>query len=591
MIRSVLKDPFLLRQSSRYMAGNGRTQQRNSAVHACISGALDGLAMLSLIPIATVISTGEPQFGLDITGWLLVLGALAILGGVFRYLGAHSGYLATLEFMRGTHERIGVALSTLPLGWFRAERTGELSRLVTKGFMSAGEALAHITNAMFSNTATLLVIVLGSWIWEPRLGLTLTLLAPLAAAVMVFAQSLKRRFADAVTPSEQDLAHRIVEFATCQPAIRAAGRSKQFAPLQESLTTNNKAVLKELWLSLIPLMLNGMFLQFFVVSIITVTSFAAVEGSFTPLETIVFIGLTLRFTQNLQELGAFMIGVDTARPPLQEMAEIIDAPTLPEPASPTAGDKSGRIEFSNVTFGYHPEQPVLQDISFTAEPGQVTAIVGPSGSGKTTIARLISRFWDTDRGSISVDGVNILQIGTEALMAKLSMVFQDVYLFNDTLEANIRVGRPDATDAEVRAAATLAGVDTIAEHLPDGWNTKVGEGGRSLSGGERQRVSVARALIKQAPIVLFDEATSALDAENERNILAAMEQLRAQSTFLVIAHKLDTVRTADKIIVLDECGKIAEQGTHAELFEAHGPYRAFWDRRLAATGWSLTGRK
>ena len=591
MIREILKDPFLTRQPRRYMTETGRAQQMRAAIHASFSGALDGLAMLALIPLAATLVTGEPQLGLGLSGWLIVLAIMSVLGGVLRYRSSRHGYLSTLNFMVHSHERIGDALSTLPLGWFRNERSGELSRLVTQGFMSTAQALAHMNNLMFGNAATLLVLIIGSWAWDPRLGLTLTVTGPIAAAVMIFAQALKRRFANAVVPTEHDLAHRIVEFATCQPAIRAAGRSKDFEPLETSLQTNDKAVFKELWQSLIPIIMNGIVVQFFVVAIVTVTSYAAANGTFDAVQTIVFIGLTLRFTHNLRELGELMVGIDMARPPLEEMTEILDTPTLSEPTTPATGDGSGRVEFHDVAFGYTPEHPVVRNLSFTAEPNQVTAIVGPSGSGKTTIARLLSRFWDVDGGTIKLDGVDIRDLGTKQLMARLSMVFQDVYLFDDTLEANIRIGRPDASATEVLQAAQLAGVTSITEHLPDGWDTTVGEGGRSLSGGERQRVSVARALLKQAPVVIFDEATSALDAENERNILAAMERLRDQSTFLVIAHKLDTVRNADKIIVLDEHGQIAEQGTHEELFEANGPYRSFWDRRVAATGWSLKQAK
>jgi ATP-binding cassette subfamily B protein len=215
------------------------------------------------------------------------------------------------------------------------------------------------------------------------------------------------------------------------------------------------------------------------------------------------------------------------------------------------------------------------------------ALVGPSGCGKTTIAKLVARFYDVDRGVVRVGGDDVRDQRTEDLMAQLSMVFQDVYLFDDTLEANIRVGDPNASGDEVREAARLAGVTEIVERLPRGWETPVGEGGHALSGGERQRVSIARALLKRAPIVLLDEATSALDPENEANVLASMERLRETSTLLVIAHKLETIRTADQIVVLDDTGRIAQRGTHEELVGAPGRYRDFCRAREAAAGWRL----
>jgi ATP-binding cassette subfamily B protein IrtB len=216
----------------------------------------------------------------------------------------------------------------------------------------------------------------------------------------------------------------------------------------------------------------------------------------------------------------------------------------------------------------------------------MTALVGASGSGKTTITRLIARFWDVDDGVVRVGGVDVREQATEDLMAQLALVFQDVYLFDDTLEANIRLGRVGATEEEVREAAHLAGVDEIIERLPNGWSTRVGEAGARLSGGERQRVSVARALLKEAPIVLLDEATAALDPENERFVQRSLHRLAERSTLLVIAHRLDTVAAADQIVVLDE-GHVAEVGTHAELLDLSGRYADFWESRRRARGWRL----
>ena len=247
----------------------------------------------------------------------------------------------------------------------------------------------------------------------------------------------------------------------------------------------------------------------------------------------------------------------------------------------------GEVVVDSVDFGYEAGAGVLHDVSFRAAPGTMTAIVGPSGCGKTTIARLVCRFYDVDSGAVRVGGNDVRDYSTEDLMEQLSMVFQDVYLFDDTLIANIRVGREDATDEQVMAAARMAGAEEIADRLPLGWSTPVGEGGRALSGGERQRVSVARALLKGSPIVLFDEATSALDPENESHIVEAMEELRRSSTLIVIAHKLDTIASADQIVVLDENGRVVQIGAHQELYDAGGPYRRFWRARERAKGWRL----
>ena len=310
------------------------------------------------------------------------------------------------------------------------------------------------------------------------------------------------------------------------------------------------------------------------------------------MEAVVAIGLLLRFTQILVDIGMLTSAFETRRPVLDLGHEILSAPELPTASEDGESDDSAELSASvaleDVVFSYEADQPVLQGVSFRVEPGTMTAIVGPSGCGKTTIARLIARFYDVDSGVVSVGDRDVRSWDTAKLMAQLSLVFQDVYLFDDTLEANVRVGRPDASAAEIEEAARLSGVDEIVARLPLGWDTPVGEGGRALSGGERQRVSIARALLKDSPIVLFDEATSALDPENEHRVTAAMDKLRRNATLIVIAHKLDTITAADQIVVLDENGRVVQIGTHTQLFaETEGQYRGFWEARSRAAGWRL----
>lgn len=289
----------------------------------------------------------------------------------------------------------------------------------------------------------------------------------------------------------------------------------------------------------------------------------------------------------LEGIVSSTVAMEDRRQIVEQIDRIMHLPELSVPAVSAPLTKPGSVNLSSVNFGYEKNTPILRDITFGVPRSGMCAIVGPSGSGKTTIAKLICRFYDPDSGIISVGGPDVKDQRTEQLMEQVSMVFQDVYLFDDTLSANIKIGNENATEEEVRWAADLAGVTEITKRLPRGWDTPVGEGGSSLSGGERQRVSIARALVKKAPIVLLDEATSALDAENEANITRTYQELRKNSTLIVIAHKLETIRKADQVIVLSKDGSIVERGTHEQLIAQSGAYKHFWDLRIQASNWKL----
>ena len=247
---------------------------------------------------------------------------------------------------------------------------------------------------------------------------------------------------------------------------------------------------------------------------------------------------------------------------------------------------TSEIAFENVSFSYGKEK-VLNGVSFAAAEGHVTALVGPSGSGKSTISRLAARFWDADSGIVKVGGIDVKTLEPEYLMHKFSFVFQDVTLFNDTVENNIRIGKPDASEEEIRDAAKAACCDEFIEKLPDGYKTMLGENGATLSGGERQRISIARALLKDAPIIILDEATASLDPENEVSVQQAINRLVAGKTVLVIAHRLRTIAGADRIVVLEN-GCVVEQGTHQELLERHGLYERLFSIQADNAEWSLT---
>lgn len=587
------------------LSAAGRTNFRQVTALSCIVGVVRGLSLIAFIPAAIALTSGRPAWGMNLTAWLIVLALCALASFITEYLLAMRSYMVSFDFLSNMHRAIGDKVASLPLGSFRADTAGKMSRLVSRELMLLGEMFAHMYSPFIAAIVTSLTMLVGITVFSPALGLVCVLAIPVIAGGVWVARTCLNSGSALKEPPAQELSHRIVEYATKQGALRACGRSGSYEPLERAEDTYGKAARRSLIRETIGQVVNGMAAQVVVVSLIIAIGLLAVAGSVSPVEAIVSIGLLLRFTQILVDIGMLASAFETRRPVLDLSHEVLSAPELPilpsssdqDPASsnhdPFSSDQDpacsdSAVALTDVSFAYEADHPVLRGVSFQVAPGTMTAIVGPSGCGKTTIVRLVARFYDVDAGSVSVGGRDVRQWDTAQLMAQLSLVFQDVYLFDDTLEANVRIGRADASDDDVKEAARLSGVDEIVERLPLGWKTRVGEGGRALSGGERQRVSIARALLKAAPIVLFDEATSALDPENENRITDAMDALRRNATLIVIAHKLDTITAADQIVVLDHSGRVAQVGTHAELYsQSDGQYRAFWQARSRAAGWRL----
>ncbi len=307
----------------------------------------------------------------------------------------------------------------------------------------------------------------------------------------------------------------------------------------------------------------------------------ALDGSIGVAELLTVLVLAARCADPLLSLADIGGKLRGARTVLAGLDKVLRAEPLPEPVDPVrpAGQD---VEFDAVTFR-RGGSAVVTDLSLSVPQGQRLAVVGPSGAGKSTLLQLLARFHDVDAGAVRMGGVDVRAIGTEALMDRIAVVFQDVYLFDGTIEDNVRLGRPGADAAEVRAAAAAARLDEVVERLPGGWATRVGEGGALLSGGERQRVSIARALLKDTPVVLLDEVTSALDPVNEAAVHEGIDRLMAGRTVVMVAHRMRTVRRADRIVFLDG-GRVVEQGTHEELLALGGRYARFWDTESRSPG-------
>ncbi|WP_433887484.1 ABC transporter ATP-binding protein [Streptomyces sp. CA-111067] len=520
--------------------------------------------------------------------WLIPLGGTVVAGWIAGYLmGLRALRLSSL-WRRALYDRIGAHLVTLPLGWFDQARTGSVERLLGAGVrtVAAAPSLAQrLLGAVLVPTTIVVFLLCADW----RVGLAALVTVP--PVLLVFA--LARRLGDR-SEAEQDAAtaeagERLVEFAGAQPVLRANGREQGGRRmLAEALETQRRAARRGVVSALPGLHLGQLAIQLAFTAVLVVSVLLVTHDEVGPARMIAILVVGVHFLRPIGDTAAAASSLRAVRAAIGRIDALLSTPPLPEPESPRAV-KDASIELRGVRFGYDPEHPVLDGLDLTVPAGSTTALVGASGAGKTTVTKLVARFFDADAGSVRVGGADVRELPTAELLAHIALVFQDVHLLDGTIEENIRVGRPDATEAEVRDAAGRARVDTIVRRLPDGWHSRVGEGGRLLSGGERQRIAIARALLKDTPIVLLDEATSALDVENEAAVHEALAELGKGRTLLVIAHRLSTIADADDIAVLDG-GRVVEHGRHAELLAADGPYARLWHARERSSGWRLTNR-
>jgi ATP-binding cassette subfamily B protein len=378
---------------------------------------------------------------------------------------------------------------------------------------------------------------------------------------------------------DQEAAGRVIEYLQAQPVLRAGGRTaERFGLLDDSLRDVGRASRRQA-LSALPGVLGlTLVVQASFTGLLVLGAYLALGGTIGAADVLAILVLAARCADPLLSLADIGGRVRGARAELVRLDAVLRTEPLPEPREPVR-PQGHDLEFESVTFR-HGGRTVIDDVSLRIPAGQRLAVVGPSGAGKTTVLQLLARFYDVDAGAVRVGGVDVPAIDTDVLMAQIAIVFQDVHLFAGTIEENVRLGRPDAGAAEVRAAATAARLDEVVERLPGGWATEVGEGGTRLSGGERQRVSIARALLKDAPVVLLDEVTSALDPVNEAAVHEGIERLMAGRTVVMVAHRMRTVRRADRVVVLDG-GRIVEDGSHDDLLRLGGRYAGFWDISLA----------
>jgi ATP-binding cassette subfamily B protein IrtB len=556
-----------------------------------ISSLLDGLC--KIVPAALILEifnvifthfeTGEPLK----TGrmWLvagILIGWLAVQYAVYSWAYDKTYDVAYEASARG-RTALAERLRRLSLGFFGSRDPGDLTTMMLGDYTLVETAISHHFPQLISSVAlpALAFIVLLFVQWQLALAMFVAL--PLSVLIIYSSNNFQTRLGKSHIKAKVDAASRLQEYLLGMREIKAHNLSGvRFERLREAFHRLMRESIKiegavgPIVMAAIGLMRAGL------TFVILAGAYLLAGGDLTLPVFLVFILLATRIYEPLQVVMINYAEIKYATVSAERIMEIQQQPVQPGVNDPP---DDNRLEFDNVTFAYE-DHDVLKNVSFSIEPNTITALVGPSGSGKSTITRLIARFWDVQGGCIRLGGRDIREMDPEKLLSRISMVFQDVYLFKDTIGNNIRVGRIDASQEEIEEAARQACCHDFIIALPQGYDTPVGEGGCTLSGGERQRVSIARALLKDAPIVLLDEATASLDPENEINVQRAISALVASKTVITIAHRLKTVRGADNIIVLNEAS-VVEQGKHWDLLHREGLYRQLWDLQQQSAGWRM----
>ncbi|MFH8442082.1 ABC transporter ATP-binding protein [Streptomyces sp. NPDC018026] len=582
----------MIRQLYRVLGPEGSRPLNRLLVLQCGAAVLQGVAFALLVPVLRALLGPAPD---DVWPWLAAFAGCALAHTVLQGAAVSGGFTVGSRLSRVLHHRMADQALRLPLGWFDAGRTAEFSRLAGQNVIQVMSTPAHLLRPFISSLLTPATLVAATFFFDVRTALVLLVCAPVLFAVQAASSAVMRRLDLGRDAAIGESADRVLEYARNQPVLRAFGRTAEgYGALDDALVAEARAD-RRLIARGLPGLVSFSFATRLVFALLLALGVSwQLDGSLTVPTLLALLVLLVRLIDSVSSAAEAGAGMRIARNTLERLGAVLDEPPFPQPAEPRT-PRDASVEFDRVGFRYDggadpvtgaAARPVLNDVTFRLPERSMTALVGPSGAGKTTIAGLLARFRDTTEGTVRIGGVDVREIGADDLAAHVSLVFQDVYLFDGTIEENVRIAAPHADPGELAEAAALSGLDRVIEELPEGWATKVGEGGARLSGGQRQRVSIARALLKDAPILVLDEATAALDQENEALFAQAARALAARRTLLVIAHRLSTVVSADQILVLED-GEITERGTHDDLVAAAGTYASFWERRAQAHGWRL----
>ncbi|MCE0495707.1 ABC transporter ATP-binding protein [Vibrio salinus] len=550
-----------------------------------------GLGYGVAIIVVTTLVTSQGSVTKDWFYQICFLSLLSLTGQlVFSFLSSHKTWMASFQLSSDLRIKMLRRMNQLPLGFHLSRHRGDAVTVLTTDMQTVetflSDGLPRIAEAFGLPIAVLTYLIFQNTALFTAAAISIVLSIPvyIIASHKLAQLGIKRQ------DTQASAAARMIEYIQGMVVIKsfnrlAKGQEDFENALNDFRNLSNKMV-KQL---VFPLVIFGAITLLGIPIIFYVDSHLLLSNSINVSLFITALMLIYALYSPLLGLVAVLEQTRMADASLTRMNRVLNAETLSEPEhseKPSDFD----IKFNNVSFGYNDDQSVINNINFSARQNSVTAIVGPSGAGKSTLLNLVARFWDVTSGEISIGGVNLQQMKTKDLNKLVTFVFQNVYLFSGTIMDNLLIGRPHATQDEIIYAAKMAQAYDFIMDLPDGFDTQIGEGGATLSGGERQRLSIARAMLKDAPIILMDEATAAIDPTNERAFYQALKALTANKTVLIVAHKLSTIKNADQIIVMND-GNIVQQGSHTELVNCDGLYKNLWDKWSGAANWKFNPLK
>lgn len=533
--------------------------------------------------VSDLYAGGVPQGHL----WIYIVGmAAAVLLILFSYRWVYGAtYYAT--YKESSVRRISLAekLRKLPLSFFGKRDLSDLTTTIMADCTTLEQSFSHWIPEFFGSMISTVIVAVCLFIFDWRMALAALWVLPVSLAIVAFSGKVQNWFTRRQTEAKLAVAEGIQEALETMRDLKSNNAEEKYLKgLDEKIDLQEKRMIASELGSALFVVPAGMILKLGIGTVALVGGMLLANNAITVLTFFMYLLVVSRLYDPLSSSLQNLAAIISTNIPIERMNEIENYPVQPGTAELKTNGYD--IVFDNVSFAYNTGEQVLSGVSFTARQGEVTALIGPSGGGKSTAAKLAARFWDADSGKITLGGTDVKTVDPEKLLSAYSIVFQDVTLFNNTVMENIRIGRQGATDEEVLAAAREAQCDEFVEKLPEGYQTMIGENGSALSGGERQRISIARALLKDSPVILLDEATASLDAENETHIQRAISRLVKGKTVLIIAHRMRTVEGADKLVLLKD-GKVAEQGSPEELLAKGGIYAKMCQLQQQSGEWRI----